>query len=189
MDEMKFATETEALQHLADLTGSRIKIADAKFDRLQRQYDNMTPEGNDENFIDIFEDEDKDIDQAVKKAKEKTLQKLKEVGSDDIQIKTSESSDLEQLDTYKWKGRSTRKVNIIGDIEKANNKLAISFFGNPGEGDPGDGENIFQVFWDVLDSELTEDYWQYDYEFSKSDGNNVEWLVYFDVYSDGGDEY
>jgi len=85
--ELRFATEEEALQYLADKTGKRVKIADRSFDRAQGRYDSMEPEKIPD-FEDIFSDEGNEAANGIKQMIEKTTNDLKSMGYKDVKITT-----------------------------------------------------------------------------------------------------
>jgi len=176
MEELRFGSEEEALQYLADKTGSKIKIAESAFDRAQRRWDNMTPEEGPE-FDNFFGDESNQDYNAVKQAKEATLRKLKSVGIDHLNIELDVADDLTDYKSGRYRhfeaeGLMTVTIRFVGDVEEANERMGSSKL----EGDPKDGERIFNFLLGSLNADYEE------WEFHDSNDEFAEWSIYFKYY-------
>ena len=180
---LKFSSEEEALQYLANVTGKRVKLSNQQYSHgwtreHQRRVDNMTPEEDDTPDFNMVWDS-AEVEKDVKEAIAATEKKLKSVGADDVNLKADFDYIVNQKNKYEVEGQMTIDLNIEGDdIIAANDKMGSQPLG----GDPEDGERIFHYFYSQLglDNSNYEGHNNSDYELSgtTNPGKEVQWFVY-----------
>jgi len=140
MSELRFSSTQEAIQHLSDVSGSRIIVAD-NFSELQKNYDNMTPEDDDLDPEDIFFSEIEELENDFESAANGLDVEISDLSFENLKIVPKDKSTV----------NATVKISVMEDSEAFDDFIErVESKSNGLSSTTKDGKDIYEVSFELM---------------------------------------